>query len=72
MVRQTLRPAKQEYTQVDENLFREQITNFINEIDEIDDQYSEFSVDEYENFGNTNFNENIPTTSEPVPPPTLI
>tara|TARA_R100001443_G_scaffold34860_1_gene48583 strand:+ start:1633 stop:1833 length:201 start_codon:yes stop_codon:yes gene_type:complete len=33
MVRQTLRPAKQEYTQVDENLFREQITNFINEID---------------------------------------
>ena len=33
MVRQTLRPAKQDYTQVDENLFREQITNFMNEID---------------------------------------
>ena len=31
MVRQTLRPAKQDYTQVDENLFREQITNFMNE-----------------------------------------
>ena len=37
-----------------------------------DDQYSEHSEDEYENFEQTNFNEYVPTTSEPAPPPTLI
>ena len=46
--------------------------NLTNEIDDIDNQYSEFSADEYEDFGNTNFNEYIPTTSEPTPLPTLI
>jgi curved DNA-binding protein len=39
---------------------------------ESDDQYSEHSEDEYENFEQTNFNEYVPTTSEPAPPPTLI
>ena len=39
---------------------------------ESDDQYSELSDDESENFEPTNFNEYIPTTSEPSPPPTLI
>ena len=39
---------------------------------ESDDQYSEHSEDEDENFEQTNFNEYIPTTSEPAPPPTLI
>ena len=47
-------------------------TNFADEIDEIEDQFSEPSVDEYYNFDNSIFNENIPTTSEPSPPPTLI
>jgi|TARA_R110002012_G_scaffold62364_1_gene164119 CRISPR/Cas system-associated protein Csx1 len=32
MARQPLRPAQKEYNSIDENLFREQITNFINEI----------------------------------------
>tara|TARA_B100001057_G_C22623215_1_gene861396 strand:- start:48 stop:965 length:918 start_codon:yes stop_codon:yes gene_type:complete len=39
---------------------------------ESDDQYSELFEDEYENFEQTNFNEYIPTKSEPSPPPTLI
>jgi len=39
---------------------------------EIDDQYSEPTDKEYESFEHTNFNEYIPTTSEPSPPPTLI
>ena len=39
---------------------------------EIDNQYSEISDLENENFDETNFNEYIPTTSEPTPPPTLI
>ena len=39
---------------------------------ESDDQYSEHSEDEYENFEQTIFNEYIPTTSQPIPPPTLI
>ncbi len=47
-------------------------TNSINEIDDIDDQYSDNSLEEYESLENTNFNEYIPTTSEPSPPPTLI
>ena len=33
MAKQPLRPAKIDYNQTDENLFREQITNFINKID---------------------------------------
>ena len=33
MAKQPLRPAKKEYAQIDENLFREQITTFINDID---------------------------------------
>ena len=33
MARQPLRPAQQDYNRIDENLFREQITNFINDID---------------------------------------
>jgi DnaJ-class molecular chaperone len=47
-------------------------TNFEKEIDDINDQYSEVPDDEYENFEQSNFNEYIPTTSEPTPPPTLI
>ena len=47
-------------------------TSFEKEIDDINDQYSEVSDDEYENFEQSNFNEYIPTTSEPTPPPTLI
>ncbi len=39
----------------------------LNEIDDIDDEYTESFVNEYEDF-----NEFIPTTSEPSPPPTLI
>ena len=39
---------------------------------ESDEQYSEHAEDEYENFEQTNFNEYVPTTSEPAPPPTLI
>ena len=47
-------------------------TDFEKEIDDINDQYSEVPDDEYENFEQSNFNEYIPTTSEPTPPPTLI
>jgi curved DNA-binding protein len=47
-------------------------TNFQNEIDDIDYQYSEITEDEYENNVGTNFKEYIPTTSEPTPAPTLI
>ena len=32
MARQPLRPAQTEYNSIDENLFREQVTNFMNEI----------------------------------------
>jgi len=32
MARQPLRPAQQEYNYVDEDLFRQQVTNFMNEI----------------------------------------
>jgi len=39
---------------------------------EVDDRYSERSEYEYENYNRTNYNEYIPTTSEPSPPPTLI
>ncbi len=47
-------------------------TNSEKEIDDIDDQFSDFNEDDYENFDQSNFNEYIPTTSEPIPPPTLI
>ncbi len=47
-------------------------TNKNIEIDDIDNQYSEHSENEYENYDRTNFNEYVPTTSEPLPPPTLI
>ncbi len=46
--------------------------NLQQEVDDIDDQYSEPSEVDYEKFEETNFNEYIPTTSEPTPPPTLI
>ena len=39
---------------------------------ESDVEFSEHFEDEYENFEQTNFNEYVPTTSEPAPPPTLI
>jgi|TARA_B100000073_G_C23413542_1_gene444210 ABC-type transporter lipoprotein component MlaA len=32
MARQPLRPAQQEYNSVDEDLFRQQVINFMNEI----------------------------------------
>ena len=35
-------------------------------------QFYDHSDDEYDNYSKQNFNENIPTTSEPSPPPTLI
>ncbi|WP_269605553.1 DnaJ domain-containing protein [Prochlorococcus marinus] len=47
-------------------------TNLKQEIDDIDDQYSEIPQDQFENFEDTDFNDYIPTTSEPNPPPTLI
>ncbi|WP_269610301.1 DnaJ domain-containing protein [Prochlorococcus marinus] len=46
--------------------------NFINDTDQVDYQYSDFPESEDENFDRSNFNEYIPTTSEPTPPPTLI
>ena len=46
-------------------------SNFRAEIDD-DEQVFELSEDEYENFERSDFNEYIPTTSEPSPPPTLI
>ena len=42
------------------------------EIDNFDYQDTEFSEDNYQNLDQTNFNEYIPTTSDPTPPPTLI
>ena len=48
-------------------------TNFNDEInDNIDNKSEDLSEDEYQNYDKTNFNENIPTTREPSPPPTLI
>ena len=46
--------------------------NLNNENDGIDEVYSEFSEDEYDNLESDNYNEYIPTTSEPSPSPTLI
>jgi len=48
-------------------------TNFENEInDDIDNQFEDLPEDEYDNYAQSNINENIPITSEPSPPPTLI
>ncbi len=47
-------------------------TNLNNENDDIAEQHSVNSEDEYEDVYRTNYNEYIPTTSEPSPPPTLI
>ena len=48
-------------------------TDFENEMDEsFDNQFVDLSDDEYDNYDQPDFNENIPTTSEPSPPPTLI
>ena len=40
--------------------------------DDFDPQFDNFSEDNYDNYDNKNVNQNIPTTSEPIPPPTLI
>ena len=47
-------------------------TNFKSENDDINYQYSDLPEDEYEDNEESNFNEYIPTTSDPSPPPTLI
>ena len=39
---------------------------------ELDHELDDFSEKEYENYSHPNFNEKIPATSEPSPPPTLI
>ena len=47
-------------------------TNLKTENDDINYQYSDLPEDEYEDNEESNFNEYIPTTSDPSPPPTLI
>ena len=47
-------------------------TNFKSDNDDINYQYSDLPEDEYEDNEESNFNEYIPTTSDPSPPPTLI
>ena len=47
-------------------------TNFKSETDDINYQYSDLPEDEFEDNEESNFNEYIPTTSDPSPPPTLI
>ena len=47
-------------------------TNLKSENDDINYQYSDLHQDEYEDQEESNFNEYIPTTSDPSPPPTLI
>ena len=47
-------------------------SNFNNDKYDIANPYSDVSEDEYQNHEESNFNEYIPTTSEPSPPPTLI
>ena len=47
-------------------------TNLKSENDDINYQYSDLPEDEYEDNEETYFNEYIPTTSDPSPPPTLI
>ena len=64
-------PTFEEYLEVVLGI-RTNLKKEIDYIDDHDDQYSELSEDEYENIAYDNFNEYIPTTSEPSPPPTLI
>ena len=47
-------------------------TNLKSKNDDINYQYSDLPEDEYEDNEESNFNEYIPTTSDPSPPPTLI
>ncbi len=47
-------------------------TNSKSETDDINYQYSDLPEDEYEDNEASKFNEYIPTTSDPSPPPTLI
>ena len=47
-------------------------TKLKSENDDINYQYSDLPEDEYEDNEESNFNEYIPTTSDPSPPPTLI
>ena len=47
-------------------------TNLKSDNDDINYQYSDLPEDEYEDNEESNFNEYIPTTSDPSPPPTLI
>ena len=47
-------------------------TNLKSENEDINYQYSDLPEDEYEDNEESNFNEYIPTTSDPSPPPTLI
>ena len=47
-------------------------SNLKSENDDINYQYSDLPEDEYEDNEESNFNEYIPTTSDPSPPPTLI
>ena len=47
-------------------------TNIESNNDDFNNYYSDLSEDEYKDFEKSNFNEYIPTTSTPSPPPTLI
>ena len=47
-------------------------TNLKSDNDDINYQYSDLPEDEYEDNKESNFNDYIPTTSDPSPPPTLI
>ena len=47
-------------------------TNLKSETDDINYQYSDLPEDEFEDNEESNFNDYIPTTSDPSPPPTLI
>ena len=47
-------------------------TNVEDNNEDINDAYFDLSEDEHDNYDQPSFNENIPTTSEPSPPPTII
>tara|TARA_B100000965_G_scaffold122186_1_gene101051 strand:+ start:1988 stop:2917 length:930 start_codon:yes stop_codon:yes gene_type:complete len=48
-------------------------TNFESQSgDDINNEFCDLSQDEYDNYDQANFNQNIPTTSEQSPPPTLV
>jgi curved DNA-binding protein len=63
-------PTYEEYLEVVLGITTK-LNNDENEYD-IEEQYSELADDEYEDIDQPNFNEYIPTTSEPTLPPTLI